>query len=90
MRLTLRFREALAITAVVLLVVAVATLAHLASVARITLRAATTEGELLTRQLFHQSSRVIAASRRPSPIALRQDPGIRALLEGIVGWGVST
>jgi len=86
MRLTLRAREVLAMTTVVLLVVAVATVAHLASVARITLRAAADEGELLARQLFHQSSRVIAASRLTSPVALRRDPGIRALLEGMVGY----
>jgi signal transduction histidine kinase/HAMP domain-containing protein len=86
MRLTLRAREVLAMTTVVLLVVAVATVAHLASVARITLRAAADEGELLARQLFHQSSRVIAGSRLTSPVALRRDPGIRALLEGMVGY----
>lgn len=86
MRLTLRFREVLAVTTVVLLVVAVATVAHLASVARITLRSAAEEGELLARQLFHQSSRVLAASRRTSPVTLRRDPGIRVLLEGIVGY----
>ncbi len=85
-RLTLRAREVLAMTTVVLLVVAVATVAHLASVARITLRAAADEGELLARQLFHQSSRVIAASRLTSPVVLRRDPGIRALLEGMVGY----
>jgi len=86
MGLTLRAREVLAITAVVLLVVAVATVTHLASVAWITLRAAADEGELLARQLFHQSARVIAASRLTSPVALRRDPGIRALLEGMVGY----
>ncbi|MBI4611437.1 MAG: PAS domain-containing protein [Candidatus Rokubacteria bacterium] len=85
-RLTLRSREVLAITTVVLLVVAVATGAHLASVARITLRAAADEGELLARQLFHQSSRVIAAARPPSTTVLGRDPGIRALLEGMVGY----
>jgi len=86
MRLTLRAREVLAITTAVLLVVAVSTVAHLASVARITLRSAAAEGELLARQLYHQSSRVIAASPAPSLATLRRDPGIRALLEGMVGY----
>ncbi len=86
MRLTLRTREVLAITTVVLLVVAVFTVAHLASVARITLRTAAEEGELLARQLYHQSSRVIAGSSAPSSVALKRDPGIRALLEGMVGY----
>ncbi len=86
MRLTVRAREVVAITTVVLLVVAVSTIAHLASVARITLRSAAAEGELLARQLYHQSSRVIAASPAPSLAALRRDRGIRALLEGMVGY----
>ena len=86
MRLTVRAREVVAITTVVLLVVAVSTVAHLASVARITLRAGAAEGELLARQLYHQSSRVIAASPAPSLAALRRDRGIRALLEGMVGY----
>lgn len=83
---TLRSREVLGITVVVLLVVVVATVAHLASVARLTLRHAAGEGELLARQLFHQSARVIEASVRPSPLLLRPDPGIRALLEGMEGY----
>jgi signal transduction histidine kinase/HAMP domain-containing protein len=86
MRLTVRAREVVAITTVVLLVVAVFTVAHLASVARITLRSGAAEGELLARQLYHQSSRVIAASPAPSLAALRRDAGIRALLEGMVGY----
>lgn len=86
MRLTVRAREVLAITTVVLLVVAVSTIAHLASVARISLRSAAGEGELLARQLYHQSSRVVAASPAPSLEALRRDRGIRALLEGMVGY----
>ena len=86
MRLTVRAREVLAITTVVLLVVAVSTIAHLASVTRITLGSAAEEGELLARQLYHQSSRVVAASPAPSLAALRRDRGIRALLEGMVGY----
>ena len=86
MRLTLRARVVLAISAVVLLVVAVSTLAHLVSVAGITLRSAAAEGELLAWQLYHQTARVLAATPNPSPAALGRDPAIRALLEGMVGY----
>ena len=86
MRLTLRSREVLAVTAVVLLVVAVTTAAQLAAVARIALRSASDEGTFAARQLFHQSARAMAASRQPPVIALRRDPGVRALLDGIVGY----
>ncbi|PYN41479.1 MAG: hypothetical protein DMD95_19240, partial [Candidatus Rokuibacteriota bacterium] len=86
MRLALRARQVIALGAVVLFVVAASTVAHLASVSRIALRAAAEEGELLARQLYHQSSRVVAASALSSPTPLRGDPGIRAMLEGMVGY----
>jgi signal transduction histidine kinase/HAMP domain-containing protein len=85
MRLTLRARQVLALAFVVLLVVVASTIAHLANVARLALGAATDEGELLARQLYHQSSRVVAASPS-SPTVLEEDPGIRALLEAMVGY----
>jgi len=84
--LSLRSRELLALTAVVLLVVAVMTLAHLASVAQITLTGASEEGRLLARQLFHQASRIVVVGGAPIPDGLRSDPAVRALLEGMVGY----
>jgi signal transduction histidine kinase len=86
MSLTVRARRGLALAVVVLLVVAGSTVGHLASVTRIALGAASEEGELLARQLYHQSSRVLAAAPTPSPAVLQRDPGIRAMLEGIVGY----
>jgi signal transduction histidine kinase len=86
MGLGLRDRQVMALGAAVLLVVVGSTVAHLASVARIALQAAAEEGELLARQLYHQSSRVVADAASPSPTLLQRDPGIRALLEGIVGY----
>ena len=82
----LRSRQVMALGAAVLLVVVGSTVAHLASVARIALHAGAEEGELLARQLYHQSSRVVAESSPPSPTLLQRDPGIRAMLEGIVGY----
>lgn len=86
MRLTLRARQVLALAVVVLLVVVASTVAHLVDVARLALGSAADEGELMAKQLYHQSSRVIAASPTPSPALLEQDPGIRALLEGMIGY----
>jgi signal transduction histidine kinase len=82
----LRARQAVALGVAVLLVVAGSTVAHLASVARVALRGAVEEGELLARQLYHQSSRVVADSPQADPTLIQRDPGIRAMLEGIVGY----
>jgi signal transduction histidine kinase len=86
MSLGLRGRQVAALGVAVLLVVAGSTIAHLASVARVALRGAVEEGELLARQLYHQSSRVIAESPQADPTLIQRDPGIRAMLEGIVGY----
>ena len=86
MALGLRARQAVALGVAVLLVVAGSTVAHLASVARVALRGAVEEGELLAQQLYHQSSRVVAESPQADPLLLQRDPGIRAMLEGIVGY----
>jgi signal transduction histidine kinase len=84
--LSARTRELLGLTALVLLVVAVAIAAHLASVARITLGDAAAEGRLLSRQLLHQAAHVLQADAAATPDALRHDPSLRALLDGIVGY----
>ena len=86
MSLGLRGRQVAALGVAVLLVVAGSTVAHLASVARVAVRGAVEEGELLARQLYHQSSRVIAESPQADPMVIQRDPGIRAMLEGIVGY----
>jgi hypothetical protein len=67
MVLSARTRELFGLALVVLLVVAVATVAHLATLARLTLGNAADEGRLLSRQLLHQSAHVIQAAGSPGP-----------------------
>ena len=86
MALSARARELLGLTLVVLLVVAVATAAHLATLARLTLGSAADEGRLLSRQLLHQAAYVLQAAGAAGPAAFREDPSLRALLDGLVGY----
>ena len=86
MALSARARELLGLTLVVLLVVAVATAAHLATLARLTLGNAADEGRLLSRQLLHQAAYVLQAAGAAGPAAFREDPSLRALLDGLVGY----
>ena len=86
MALSARARELLGLTLVVLLVVAVATAAHLATLARLTLGNAADEGRLLSRQLLHQAAHVLQAAGATGPAAFREDPSLRALLDGLVGY----
>jgi signal transduction histidine kinase len=84
MALSGRARELLGLALVVLLVVAVATAAHLASLARLSLGSAADEGHLLSRQLLHQAAQVLQATGEDADLA--GDPGLRALLDGLVGY----
>jgi signal transduction histidine kinase len=86
MALSARARELLGLALVVLLVVAVATAAHLATLARLTLGNAADEGRLLSRQLLHQAAYVLQAAGAAGPTAFREDPSLRALLDGLVGY----
>jgi signal transduction histidine kinase len=86
MALSARARELLGLTLVVLLVVAVATAAHLATLARLTLGSAADEGRLLSRQLLHQAAYVLQAAGAVGPAAFEKDPSLRALLDGLVGY----
>ena len=86
MALSARSRELLGLTLVVLLVVSVATAAHLATLARLTLGSAADEGRLLSRQLLHQASHVLQVTGPAGAAAFGQDPSLRALLDGLVGY----
>jgi signal transduction histidine kinase len=86
MALSARARELLGLTLVVLLVVAVATAAHLATLARLSLGGAADEGRLLSRQLLHQAAYVLQAAGPAGPAAFQDDPSLRALLDGLVGY----
>jgi signal transduction histidine kinase len=86
MAVSARARELLGVTLVVLLVVAVATAAHLATIARLSLGSAADEGHLLSRQLLHQASHVLQAAGAEGPAAFQKDQSLRALLDGLVGY----
>jgi PAS domain S-box-containing protein len=86
LRLSLRAKEGLAIAALVGLAVAVATALHLVTVARLGMDEATGTGALLAHQLFLQGSRALAGARGAPAEVLRRDPGMRALLDSMVGY----
>ena len=85
MAVSARTRELLGLTLLVLLVVSVATVAHLATLARLTLGSAADEGRLLSRQLLHQAAHVLRVGG-PGSVTFREDPSLRALLDGLVGY----
>jgi len=87
MRLGIRGKEAVAVTLLALLIVATTTLIHLSQLSRVVVQEAVRQAELISRQIYAQTSRTLARSPGSRPQeALRRDPELRALLEASVGY----
>ena len=87
MRLGIRGKEAVAVTLLALLIVATTTLIHLSQLSRVVVQEALRQAELISRQIYAQTSRTLARTPGSHPQeALRHDPELRALLEASVGY----
>src|SRR5213593_358438 len=87
MRLGIRGKEAVAVTLLALLIVATTTLIHLSQLSRVVVQEAVRQAELISRQIYAQTSRTLARAPRSHPQeALKRDPELRALLEASVGY----
>ena len=87
MRLGIRGKEAVAVTLLALLIVATTTLIHLSQLSRVVVQEAVRQAELISRQIYAQTSRTLARAPGSHPQeALKRDPELRALLEASVGY----
>ena len=87
MRIGLRAKEILVITALTFLVVATTSLVHFSQLTRLTVEGVLQQADLIAKQVYAQSSRTLsrAAGRNPRE-ALRRDPELRGLLEASIGY----
>ena len=87
MRIGLRAKEILVITALTFLVVTTTTLVHFSQLTRLTVEGVLQQADLIAKQVYAQSSRTLsrAAGRNPRE-ALQQDPELRGLLEASIGY----
>jgi PAS domain S-box-containing protein len=87
MRIGLRAKETLVITALTFLVVATTSLVHFSQLTRLTVEGVLQQADLIAKQVYAQSSRTLsrAAGRNPRE-ALQQDPELRGLLEASIGY----
>jgi len=87
MRLGIRVKEAVAVTLLVLLIVVTTTLIQLSHLSRVVVQEALRQAELISRQIYAQTSRTLARAPGSHPQeALKRDPELRALLEASVGY----
>ena len=85
MTFSLRTRQVATVTALVVCSLAVLAAVNLASLLRLSLEDATARGELLARAIFHRARLVVPSAENPRA-ALREDPGIRAILESSIAY----
>src|SRR5574341_923927 len=86
MRLGVKAKEALAVTALTFLIVAAATLIHLLQLTGVILQEAVQQASLIQKQIFDQSKQALARGRGKAPrVILKTDQNLRRFLEASVG-----
>lgn len=82
MRLGIKGKQVLGVTAVVGAVVVVLSLMHLARLAQVSLDESRARAELLANAVYHRAREVVLATGTTDPFqALHDDPGLRSILE---------
>jgi signal transduction histidine kinase len=80
MRLGIKGKQVLGVTAIVGAVVVVLSVLHLARLASVSLDESRARAELLANAIYHRAQQVVGAGADPLA-ALRADPGLRSILE---------
>jgi signal transduction histidine kinase len=89
MRLGIKGKQVLGVTAIVAVVVVALSLLHLASLARVSLAESRARAELVAYAIFQRAFEVVGASSDPY-VALRNGPGMQTMLEaGLYSKGVA-
>jgi signal transduction histidine kinase len=84
--LSIKAKQVAGVTSLVVIIVAVLSGYHLATLARLNLQETASRAELLSRALFERASQVVAIPSPDPYEALRKDGGIRAILESSIGY----
>src|ERR1041385_2934265 len=85
MRVGIKAKQIAALTAIVGLAVVALSAVHVARLARVVLHESQARGELLANTIFHRSREVVVAGGTSDLYtALRNDPGLRAILGPLV------
>jgi PAS domain S-box-containing protein len=87
MRLGVKAKEALAVTALTFLIVAAATLLHLFQLTGVILQEAVEQASLVERQIFDQCKQALSKGRRKPPREIiKSDRNLQRFLEASVGY----
>jgi PAS domain S-box-containing protein len=87
MRFGVRTQETVAVTVLTFVIVLTATLIHLSQLSRVVVQEASRQADLVAKQIYAQSSRVVSRAAGASAVeALRRDQELQALLDASVGY----
>src|SRR3954451_17197823 len=83
--MSIKSRQVAGVTTLVVVIVAVVSAGYLATLARLSLQETEARGDMLRQQIFQRAREVVTSSTDPYA-ALRQDSGIRLLLESAAAY----
>jgi len=83
--LSIKSRQVAGVTTLVVLIVAALSAYHLSTLARLSLQESASRGEMLKQAIYQRAREVVPAARDPYA-ALREDGGIRSLLDSSVAY----
>ena len=83
--MSIKGRQVAGVTTLVVIIVAVLSVFHLASLARLSLQESAARGDMLKQMIYQRARDVVIAANDPYP-ALQQDGGIRSLLESALAF----
>ncbi|HXG54724.1 MAG TPA: ATP-binding protein [Vicinamibacterales bacterium] len=85
--MSIKTKQVAGVTTLVVVIVAILSAYHLAMRARISLEETQLRGEMLARAVFQRAREVVPAPGSDLASALREDGGVRSILESGVGYG---
>ncbi len=84
--MSIKAKQVAGVTTLVVLIVAALSGYHLATLARLSLQETAARAELISRAIFQRAQEVVATPTRDPYAALRNDGGIRAILESAAAY----
>lgn len=84
--MSIKTKQVVGVTTLVVVVVAVLSAYHLVTLARLNLEDAASRGEMLSQAIFQRAYQVTREVEGDPYVALRQDGGVRSILESSIGY----
>ncbi|MEP6919413.1 MAG: histidine kinase dimerization/phospho-acceptor domain-containing protein, partial [Acidobacteriota bacterium] len=84
--MSIKAKQVAGVTTIVVLIVSVLSVYHLATLADLTLRETASRGQMLAQAIFQRAREVVAQGGPDPYAALRDDGGVRSILESSMGF----